>query len=173
MFTRSLPRIAAGRATSFIRTNATTAKQYVRSKPKFYDLLKTPTTKSLILTLITTSIIIDTINSRKSLETLKKSYSLKFEILDELIAKLLKNEKTDIASELKLANSYTENKYNSRTDIEVDQQLDQFLKLLADEVEKADEVDQKQVLEPITIEKEVQPVVVTQLAEPKPKKTFY
>jgi DNA uptake protein ComE-like DNA-binding protein len=104
---------------------------------------------------------------------LKKSYSLKFEILDELIAKLLKNEKTDIASELKLANSYTENKYNSRTDIEVDQQLDQFLKLLADEVEKADEVDQKQVLEPITIEKEVQPVVVTQLAEPKPKKTFY
>ena len=76
------------------------------------------------------------INSRKNLETLSKSYNLKFEILEDLIAKLERNEKVDIAQELKLANSFTENKYNSRTDVEVDEQLDQFLKQVADEVEK-------------------------------------
>jgi len=117
MFTRNLLTISRSSRLLFSRFNSTTAKQYVRTKPKFFDLLNTPTTKSLIWTLITTSIIVYMINSRKNLETLSKSYNLKFEILEDLIAKLERNEKVDIAQELKLANSFTENKYNSRTDV--------------------------------------------------------
>ncbi|EER33115.1 predicted protein [Candida tropicalis MYA-3404] len=169
MFTRNLSTISRSSRLLFSRFNSTTAKQYVRTKPKFFDLLNTPTTKSLIWTLITTSIIVDMINSRKNLETLSKSYNLKFEILEDLIAKLERNEKVDIAQELKLANSFTENKYNSRTDVEVDEQLDQFLKQVADEVEKEDQqVQQEQapvIKEPV--------VIATQLNDPKPKKSFY
>lgn len=94
---------------------------------------------------------------------------MKFEILEDLIAKLERNEKVDIAQELKLANSFTENKYNSRTDVEVDEQLDQFLKQVADEVEKEDQqVQQEQapvIKEPV--------VIATQSNDPKPKKSFY
>lgn len=81
------------------------------------DLIRTPTTKSLILTLITSSMIIELMNSKKNLETLINSYNLKFEILLEIIDKLNNNEKFDITKELQLANSFTENKYSSKTDI--------------------------------------------------------
>ena len=169
MFTKGLLTISRSSRLLFSRFNSTTAKQYVRTKPKFFDLLNTPTTKSLIWTLITTSIIVDMINSRKNLETLSKSYNLKFEILQDLIAKLERNEKVDIAQELKLANSFTENKYNSRTDVEVDEQLDQFLKQVADEVEKEDQhVQQEQtqvIKEPV--------VIASQSNDPKSKKSFY
>lgn len=110
------------------------------------------------------------INSRKNLETLSKSYNLKFEILRDLITKLENNEKVDIAGELKLANSFTENRYNSKTDIEVDEQLGQFLKQLADEVEKQDEeVEQNQRNEPVLEDQ----VVVAQPTQSQSKKSFY
>lgn len=170
MYTRSFSSLITTSRLLFVRTNSTTAKQYVRTKPKFFALLNTPTTKSLILTLITTSIIIDMINSRKNLETLSKSYNLKFEILRDLITKLENNEKVDIAGELKLANSFTENRYNSKTDIEVDEQLGQFLKQLADEVEKQDEeVEQNQRNEPVLEDQ----VVVAQPTQSQSKKSFY
>ena len=129
----------------FSRFNSTTAKQYVRQKPKMMDLIRTPTTKSLILTLITSSMIIELMNSKKNLETLINSYNLKFEILLEIIDKLNNNEKFDITKELQLANSFTENKYSSKTDIQMDEQLEQFLKEITQDEGENNQLQQIEV----------------------------
>lgn len=117
---------------SFIRYNSTTAKQYVRKRPTFRDLIKAPVFKTLILTLFFASASLDLVKHRKELETLTGSYTRKFTVLEELIKKLENNETVDIAKELQLANAFTKHKYNSVTDIELDEQLETFLKM-ADE----------------------------------------
>ncbi|CAI5756986.1 unnamed protein product [Candida verbasci] len=119
---------------TFIRFNSTNAKQYIRKKPKFYDLLKTPTTKSLLLTLLCTSFVLDLTNKRKELEVMKLSYENKFLILDDILTKLLNNEKFDLAKELNLANVLTKFKYNSKIDIELDEQLEEFFKMDEEEL---------------------------------------
>ncbi|EMG49466.1 hypothetical protein SBY92_001265 [Candida maltosa Xu316] len=164
------------RTLRFVRFNSTTAKDYVRKKPTFFELLKTPTTKSLLLTLLTTSISIDLINTRKNLETLKTSYSLKYEILMEIIEKLNNNEKIDLAKELRLANSFTDNQYNSRTDIEFDEQLEQFLKEISEEPKEAQskEAQPKAVQPKDAVEViEQQPNVESTKPEKKSNTVFY
>ncbi|KAI5962245.1 uncharacterized protein KGF55_003321 [Candida pseudojiufengensis] len=119
-----------------IRLNSKTAETYIRSKPKFWSLFKSSITKSLILTLITTSIIIDLIKIRKDLTNLKTSYNLKFEILNNIIKNLKSNEvdpEFDLKKELRLANSFINFKQFDKNDLEIDFQLNEFLKSFDDD----------------------------------------
>lgn len=84
-------------------------------------------------------------NSKKNFETLINSYNLKFEILLEIIDKLNNNEKFDITKELQLANSFTENKYSSKTDIQMDEQLEQFLKQITQDEGENNQLQQIEV----------------------------
>lgn len=84
-------------------------------------------------------------NSKKNLETLINSYNLKFEILLEIIDKLNNNEKFDITKELQLANSFTENKYSSKIDIQMDEQLEQFLKEITQDEGENNQLQQIEV----------------------------
>ncbi|KAI5970846.1 TPN1 [Candida margitis] len=115
---------------TFIRQNSTTAQSYIRPKPKLYSLLKTPTTKSLILSLICTSVMIDLLKIRRDLDSLQKSYTMKFALLGEIITKLTNGDLIDLNKELKLANAFTSgSKYASVNDVELDQELEEFLRL--------------------------------------------
>ena len=84
-------------------------------------------------------------NSKKNFETLINSYNLKFKILLEIIDKLNNNEKFDITKELQLANSFTENKYSSKTDIQMDEQLEQFLKEITQDEGENNQLQQIEV----------------------------
>ena len=118
-------------------SSTTSSAQYIRPRPKFYSLLKTPTTKSLILALITTSIMVDLLKARRETEQLQKSYSTKFEILRGVIEKLKNGEPVDLAKELNLANTFTRLKYGLMVDVEFDEQLEDFLKMAnEDEIEE-------------------------------------
>ncbi|CCG23043.1 hypothetical protein CORT_0D01950 [Candida orthopsilosis Co 90-125] len=113
-----------------IRQNSTTAQSYIRPKPKLYSLLKTPTTKSLILSLICTSVMIDLLKIRRDLDSLQHSYTMKLALLGEIITKLTQGDLIDLDKELKLAHAFTSaTKYESVNDVELDQELEEFLKL--------------------------------------------
>ncbi|KAI5954478.1 hypothetical protein KGF54_002253 [Candida jiufengensis] len=138
MFSRTLLKGKITNFSIFIRQNSQTAQTYIRQKPKLYSLLKTKTTKSLILTLFTTSIIIDLIKIRKNLINLETSYSLKFEILENIITQLKNSsydDNFDLKKELKLANSFIDNKQQNKQDLEIDFKLNEFLKSLEEEDE--------------------------------------
>lgn len=105
----------------------------------FRDLVKAPIFKSIFLTIVFGTAIVGLIDSRRELETLEQTYNSKFVILEEIIAKLEKGENVDIHRELKLVNKLTKNKYNTVTDIELDEQLDEILKMTesdGDEIRK-------------------------------------
>lgn len=111
----------------------------IRKKPTFRDLVKAPIFKSIFLTIVFGTAIVGLIDSRRELETLEQTYNSKFVILEEIIAKLEKGENVDIHRELKLVNKLTKNKYNTVTDIELDEQLDEILKMTesdGDEIRK-------------------------------------
>lgn len=111
----------------------------IRKKPTFRDLVKAPIFKSIFLTIVFGTAIVGLIDARRESETLEQTYNSKFVILEEIIAKLEKGENVDIHRELKLVNKLTKNKYNTVTDIELDEQLDEFLKMTesdGDEIRK-------------------------------------
>lgn len=111
----------------------------IRKKPTFRDLVKAPIFKSIFLTIVFGTAIVGLIDSRRELEMLEQTYNSKFVILEEIIAKLEKGENVDIHRELKLVNKLTKDKYNTVTDIELDEQLDEILKMTesdGDEIRK-------------------------------------
>ena len=111
----------------------------IRKKPTFRDLVKAPIFKSIFLTIVFGTAIVGLIDSRRELETLEQTYNSKFVILEEIISKLERGENVDIHRELKLVNKLTKNKYNTVTDIELDEQLDEILKMTeseSDEIRK-------------------------------------
>ncbi|CUM46117.1 uncharacterized protein AC631_01420 [Debaryomyces fabryi] len=105
----------------------------IRKKPTFRDLVKAPIFKSIFLTIVFGTAIVGLIDSRRELETLEQTYDSKFVILEEIISKLERGENVDIHRELKLVNKLTKNKYNTVTDIELDEQLDEILKMTESE----------------------------------------
>lgn len=89
--------------------------------------------------------MIDLLNVRRDLESLQHSYTMKFALLGEIIDKLNRGDLFDLDKELKLANAFTsETKYGSVDDVELDQELEEFLKLTEssgkENVEKIDSV---------------------------------
>ncbi|KAG7660697.1 uncharacterized protein J8A68_005814 [[Candida] subhashii] len=129
----------------FIRYNSTNnAQQFIKKRSTFRDLMKKPIFKTLILTLIFTSVTLELVKQRKELESLTGSYTRKFSVLTNIINKLNNNETVDIVKELQFANAFTKYKYNSITDIELDEQLEAFLKL-ADEPEQPESQENKDI----------------------------
>ncbi|KAI3402985.2 hypothetical protein KGF56_004238 [Candida oxycetoniae] len=129
-----------------IRRSLSTAESYIRPKPKFWSLLKTPTTKSLILSLICTSVMIELLKSRREVQQLQASYQLRFQVLGEILTKLKNGENFDLKRELHLANIFTEQKYNSKTDIELDQQIEQLLKMSDEDLERLGDYENPKII---------------------------
>lgn len=76
--------------------------------------------------------------ARKEYESLIATYDSKFFILHGIIDKLHKGESIELGLELKIANTLTKHKYNTVTDIELDKQLEEFLKLADEEPKKVE-----------------------------------
>lgn len=117
-------------AKSFYRHNST------RTRATFKDLVRTPVVKSVFFTVIFGSVVVEFMRARKEYESLIATYDSKFFILRNIIDKLEKGESIEIGQELKMANTLTKHKYNTVTDIELDNQLDEFLKLADEEPKK-------------------------------------
>ncbi|RLV92975.1 hypothetical protein JA1_002757 [Spathaspora sp. JA1] len=130
------------KTTPIRRFQSTTASNYIRSKPRIIDMFKTTSFKSLVLTLLFTSIVVDVTKTRKETEMLTNSYNSKFELLNDIIDKLNNNQSIELTKELKLANLLTKHKYNSVVDIEIDQQLEDMFKEVEKEIE-SEEVKSK------------------------------
>lgn len=109
-----------------------------RKKPSYRDLLATPVLKSILLTLLFGSMVVETTRNRKETEALRSAYEAKFRILREVTSKIRNKEPVDVAQELRIANAITRNKYNSVTDVELDQQFEEFLQM-AEEVDEEPE----------------------------------
>ena len=99
--------------------------------------MKTPVFKSIFLTLVFGTAVVDFMKNRKELETLVNAHNSKFVILEEIIERVSRNEHVDIARELRIANTLTRNNYNTVTDIELDEQLENFLKMTEESVEES------------------------------------
>lgn len=117
-----------------VRLNSASSK-HIRVRPRIRDLMKTPVAKSLLFTFMFGTFVVDLMKNRKELELLDQTYDSKFAILQGLSEKLKQGETVDVASELRIANSLTKHKYNTVTEIELDEQLERFLKMTEDEVE--------------------------------------
>lgn len=77
---------------------------------------------------------------RKELESLKGAYEAKFRILEDVTSKVRRREPVDVAQELRIANSITRHKYNSVTDVEMDEQFEEILRMADDPVESVSAV---------------------------------
>lgn len=133
------------------RRTYTTAQS--RKPVTFRDLLKTPVLKTLFLTFLFGSAVVESSNARKEIESLKAAYDVKFRILRDVTQKIKNKEPVNVAQELNIANSMTRNKYNSVTDLEVDDQFEAFLNTLegtdgTEDVEMKKKDDYSSVSEP-------------------------
>lgn len=97
--------------------------------PSYKVLLQIPVFKSLFLTLVFGTTVVEATKNRKEIEALRAAYEAKFAILRDVTAKLNNKEPVDVAQELRIANAMTKNKYNSVTDVELDEQFEDFLKM--------------------------------------------
>lgn len=129
-----------------VRLNST----YIRARPLFRDMLRTPLAKSVVLTVVFGTLIIELMKSRRELELLDQTYESKLDILLQIKQKLLNDQYVDVQAELKIANSLTKYKYNTVTEIELDEQLENWLKLSESEMESSlnDAVNTEPVVEP-------------------------
>lgn len=114
-----------------------------RKKPRYSDLLATPVVKSILLTLLFGSMVVETTRNRKEIEALRAAYEAKFRILQDITAKIRAKQPVDVAHELKIANAITRNKYNSVTDVELDELFEAFLKMAEEIEEEKVEVETK------------------------------
>lgn len=96
-------------------------------KATFKNLLKAPAVKSLMLTLIFGTSVVEFMKKKRDLEALDHIYNAKINILEDIISRLVKNEKVDIQKELRIINSMTKYKYNTSTDIDIDEGLEKWL----------------------------------------------
>lgn len=97
-----------------------------------------PLVKSLILTVVFGSAVVEATKSRKDLEGYRKTYEFRFSVLNDIIGKLERDEPVDIQQELKVVNTLTKHRYNTATDIELDEQLEDFLKQVESEIEETE-----------------------------------
>lgn len=109
-----------------------------RRTPSFRELTRAPVFKTLFLTIVFGSVVVESTKSRKEIEALKTAYEAKFRIIEDVTRKIRNKEPVNVAQELSIANSITRNKYNSVTDVELDEQFEAFLKL----VDEQDDLEQ-------------------------------
>lgn len=114
-----------------------------RARPTWRDLLLPLVFKSLFLTLVFGSVVVEATRGRKELEALKGAYEAKFRILEDVTGKVRRREPVDVAQELKIANAITRHKYNSVTDVEMDEQFEEILRMADEPVEESN-VDKKE-----------------------------
>lgn len=119
-------------AGSSVRFSSTAAPR----KPSVKDLFKAPIVKSVFLTVLFGTAVVELIKQRRDLENLKLAHKSKFAIYEDVIAKLQRGEKVDLAHDLKIANTLTKNKYNDVSDIELDEQLGDLLSFVDEEEEE-------------------------------------
>lgn len=79
--------------------------------------------------------MVEATKNRREIENLKAAYEAKFTILREITQKLKNKEPVDVAQELRIANAMTRNKYNSATDVELDEQFESFLRMAEEDFE--------------------------------------
>lgn len=94
-----------------------------------------PLIKSMVLTVVFGSAVVETTKNRKELDGFRKTYEFRFSVLQEIIGRLERDEPVDIQQELKVVNTLTKHRYNTATDIELDEQLEHFLKQVESEIE--------------------------------------
>lgn len=92
------------------------------------DLFRTPVFKSGLYTVVFGAAVIEYMKARKDLEGLERAYQLKFGILRDVIERLEKGEKVDLAQELRIANTLTRYRYGAVTDVELDEVVEDFLR---------------------------------------------
>lgn len=107
-------------------------------RPTVRELFHAPIIKSVILTVLFGSAVVELIKQRRELEGLKLAHQSKFIIYEDIIEKLKRGEKVDLAHDLKIANTLTKHKYNTVNEIEMDEQLSEFFNF--EEEEDEDEV---------------------------------
>lgn len=98
-----------------------------RHQATYKNLLKAPAVKSLMLTLVFGTSVVEFMKKKRDLEALDHIYNAKINILEDIISRLVKNEKVDIQKELRIINSMTKYKYNTSTDIDIDEGLEKWL----------------------------------------------
>ncbi|PVH13631.1 uncharacterized protein CXQ87_001740 [Candidozyma duobushaemuli] len=108
-----------------------------RARPTWRDSLSPSVFKSLFLTLVFGSVVVEATRGRKELEALKGAYEAKFRILEDVTGKVRRREPVDVAQELKIANAITRHKYNSVTDVEMDEQFEEILRMADEPVEES------------------------------------
>lgn len=111
---------------NFVRCNSSSTIPQVKKRPTFRQLLKTPTTKSLLLTILFGSTVTEMIARRRTLETLRENHATKMAMLLDVIERLKKGEQVDLQQELRLLNNLSED--DSNIEIEWDEKLQQMLK---------------------------------------------
>lgn len=121
-----------------------------RPKPSWRHNLSGPLFKSLLLTLVFGSAVAEASKRRKGIESLEAAYDTRFNIINETIRKLKQGEPVDVAAEVKIANAITRNKYNSVSDVELDEQFDELLQLAENQEETQAEPKIPQEKKPTT-----------------------
>lgn len=100
--------------------------------PGIREMVSAPVFKTLLLTLLFGSVVVEYSRNKRELNTLQAAYESRFQVLREATAKIRRREPVDVAAELKLANSLTRNRYSSVKDVEMEQLFEDFLKYALD-----------------------------------------
>lgn len=109
-------------------------------RPTVRELFRAPIIKSVVLTVLFGSAVVELIKQRRELEGLKLAHQSKFAIYEDIIAKLKRGEKVDLAHDLKIANTLTKHRYNTVNEIEMDEELSELFNF--------DEEDEEEVVRP-------------------------
>lgn len=99
-----------------------------RPKPTWRDALLAPIVKSIALTLLFGSVVLDATKKRKDLEALESAYAARFKILHSVNARLRNKEPVDVVAELRIADAITRNRYTLVSDVELEEQVEDFFK---------------------------------------------
>ena len=128
-----------------LRSYSTAVPVYTR--PTFRQLLRQPVTKTLVLTGLFGSALVEMVHHKRRLNETTHQFNNKIELLEEIINKLEKNEPIDLERELRLANALTHTK---EVDIEIDDDVENLFKQLTEEVTAAPEVTTPPTTTPAT-----------------------
>ncbi|EGV65637.1 hypothetical protein CANTEDRAFT_91948 [Yamadazyma tenuis ATCC 10573] len=96
-----------------------------RRRATFTEVLRTPTTKSLFLTIVFGSCVTEVIARRKQLDTLRDSHHARMIILNDILARLQHGEHIDLQKELRLLSQVSDG-----MDFDVDEKLNQLFQMV-------------------------------------------
>lgn len=117
---------------AFIRFNSSIPRIQPTMTGRIRDFFRTSTAKSVFLTFVFGTVVVEAMKNRKELEDLNETYKAKFSVLQDTIEKLEQGKQVDVPAELKLANALTRNKFNTTNEVDVDEQWTQFVKMVLD-----------------------------------------